>query len=62
MINSFQVSFTAIMKDVIIGCATFLKERIKLIRKDGSVHTKRTFNLREIEDKVSVQKIGLRLS
>ena len=41
------------MKDVIIGCATFLKERIKIIRKDSSVHTKRTFNLREIEDKVS---------
>ena len=51
-----QVSFTAIMKDVIIGCATFLKERIKIIRKDSSVHTKRTFNLREIEDKVSLSK------
>ena len=42
------------MKDVIIGCATFLKDQIKQIRKAGEVHTKRTFNLRVIEDKVGI--------
>ena len=59
--TSPQGEFTAIMKEIIIECATFLKKKIKIIRKDFSVHTKRTFNLREIEDKVSQSKCQYRV-
>jgi hypothetical protein len=48
-----QIAFTAIMKDVIIGCAGFIKDQTKLIRKQGALKSKmKVLNLRPIEDKV----------
>ena len=48
-----QVAFTAILKDIIIGCAGFIKDRSKSVRKEGVLKNKlKSLHLRPIEDKV----------